>query len=273
MDTAKLEQFEICANQPQLDQIDGIKNIDDLFNCLGCFHKQGLGGMFDSDVEPDAKNSSTYAFQLVQGGLSLPDRDYYLTDAFATQRAAYSEHLKKMFGQLGDSPADASKHAATVLEIETDLAKVSRSRVDLRDPIKNYNKVTTPELLTSYTALPWKLYFTDREIPDLPYAIVGQPEFFVAVNKLVKDRPLEDWKTYLRWHVVHGAAPYSHDEAELENFNFFGKVLSGQEQQEPRWKRAAKVIDGSIGEALGQLYVEKYFHQKRVLVWQTLSPT
>ena len=115
------------------------------------------------------------------------------------------------------------------------------------------------ELVSSDPNIPWKLYLTDREIASLPYAIVGQPEFFTAVNKLLKERPLEDWKTYLRWHVLHSAAPFLNDSIETENFNFFHKVLSGQEQQEPRWKRAEKVIDGSIGEALGQLYVEKYF--------------
>ena len=134
MDTTLLEKLKLLPVKKQLDQIDGIKSNDDLFNVLSQFHKDGVGGIFDSDVEPDAKNSAVYAFQLVQGGLSLPDRDYYLTDAFATQRAGYSEHLKKMFGFLGDGADEAAKHAATVLSLETDLAKASRSRVDLRDP-------------------------------------------------------------------------------------------------------------------------------------------
>ena len=164
-----------------------------------------------------------------------------------------------MFVLSGESPEAASGHAATVLDLETELAKVSRSRTELRDPIKNYNKVNTADLVLNHPAVPWKLYLADRSIGDLPYLIVGQPEFFQAVNKLVKERPLEDWKTYLRWHVLHSASPFLHDAVESENFNFFGKTLSGQEKQEPRWKRAAKVIDASIGEALGQLYVEKYF--------------
>ena len=259
MDTAKLEQLRFEPIKKDLERIEGIKSTDDLFNVLSDFHKNGVVGIFDTGVEPDAKNSDIYAFQLTQGGLSLPDRDYYLTDAFATQRAAYSEHLKKMFGLLGESSSDAAKHAATVLDLETELAKVSRSRVDLRDPIKNYNKVATADLVAKNPSIPWKLYLSDRSVADLPYAIVGQPEFYTAVDKLIKERPLDDWKTYLRWHVLHNAAPFLHDDVEVENFNFFGKTLSGQEQQEPRWKRAAKVIDGSIGEALGQLYVEKCF--------------
>ena len=259
MDTDSLEKLKFEPIKRELDRVDQIKSIDDLINVVASFHKDGIGGIFDSGVEPDAKDSSIYALQLMQGGLTLPDRDYYLTDAFSDKRAAYSEHLKKMFVLLGESPSDAAKHSATVLELETELAKASRSRTDLRDPIKNYNKVLTPDLVANNPSIPWKLYLTDYETPEVPYAIVGQPEFFTAVNKLLKDRPLEDWKTYLRWHVLHSAAPFLHDASETENFNFFHKTLTGQEQQEPRWKRAEKVIDGSIGEALGQLYVEKYY--------------
>jgi putative endopeptidase len=259
MDTAKLEQLKFAPIKGDLELIAGINNADGIFSVLAHFHKTGISSIFASDVDQDAKNSSIYAFQLAQGGLSLPDRDYYLTDAFATQRAAYIQHVTKMFKMLGESEADAGKHAAVVMDIETALAKASRSRVDLRDPIKNYNKMMTPDLVAANPDIPWKLYIKDRDLVQVPYAVVGQPEFFTAVDKLLKEKSIDDWKTYLRWHVLHSAAPYLHDEAEVENFNFFGKVLSGQEQQEPRWKRAAKVIDGSIGEALGQLYVEKCF--------------
>ncbi|MBX9694038.1 MAG: M13 family metallopeptidase, partial [Cyanobacteria bacterium] len=159
----------------------------------------------------------------------------------------------------GESADAAAKDAATVVSMETELAKASRSRVDLRDPIKNYNKVKTVDLISGAKTMPWKQYLADRNVSEIPYAIVGQPEFFTAVDKMLKDRPISDWKTYLRWKVIHGAAPFLNEAVELENFNFFGKTLSGQQEQEPRWKRAAKVIDGSLGEALGELYVEKYF--------------
>jgi putative endopeptidase len=259
MDTNKLEQLRFKPIEKELEQVDKINSVDDLFSTLADFHKNGIVGIFTTDVEPDEKNSSIYAFQLGQGGLSLPDRDYYLTDAFAKQRDAYVLHVAKMFKLLGETPDDAAKHAATVMALETELAKASRTRVELRDPIKNYNNIKTPELIASSPAIPWKLYLDDRDLSTMPYAIVGQPEFFTAVNKMIKDHPVSDWKTYLRWHVLHNAAPYLHNEVEQENFNFFGKVLSGQEVMEPRWKRASKVIDGQIGEALGQLYVEKYF--------------
>ncbi len=259
MDTARIEQLKFKPLEPFLTRIDQLKTTDDLFKLLANFHKEGINGVFDSDVQPDAKDSSTYAFQLTQGGLSLPDRDYYLKEDFKKQREEYVSHVKKMLVLMGETEADADKHAATVMDVETELAKASRSRVDLRDPIKNYNKVKVSELVSSDKDIPWKLYLTDRDVPEITFAIVGQPEYFTAVDKMVKARPLSDWKTYLRWHVLHSAAPYLHDAVEVENFNFFGKVLSGKQIQEPRWKRAEKVIDGSIGEALGELYVAKYF--------------
>jgi len=259
MNTPSLEKLKFKPIEPELARIEKINSIDEFFHTLADFHKDGVTGVFNTDVEPDEKNSSIYAFQLVQGGLSLPDRDYYLQDSFAKQRQAYVAHVTKMFKLLGESADDAGKHAATVMALETELAKASRSRTDLRDPIKNYNKVKTADLVASDPAIPWKLYLSDRDLAELPYAVVGQPEFFTSVNNLLKSHPLADWKVYLRWKVLHNAAPYLHDDPQIEDFEFFGKVLSGQEKQEPRWKRASKVIDGEIGEALGQLYVEKYF--------------
>ena len=259
MDTELLEKKRFEPIKADLERIDQVKSLDDLFKLVADFHKAGIAGLFGSGVDADAKDSSIYAFQLGQGGLSLPDRDYYLQDNFASQRTAYLAHLEKMFAYLGDSQSDAHKNAATVLRLETEMAKASRSRVELRDPIKNYNKIKTAELIEGNAALPWQLYLSERGIEKIPYAVVGQPEYFQSLGKLLKAHPLEDWKTYLRWHILHDAAPFLHNEVEVENFNFFGKTLSGQPQQEPRWKRAAKVIDREIGEALGQLYVEKYF--------------
>lgn len=194
-----------------------------------------------------------------RAGLGLPDRDYYLTDAFAKQREAYVSHITRMLTLLGETPADAKAHAATILEVETVLAKASKSRTDLRDPIANYHKFSVAELPTKYAALPLRAFFEASGLGSLSELVVRQPEFFAALNQLIKDRPLEDWKTYLRWHVLRNAAPYLHAAAENESFAFYGTVLSGQQTQEPRWQRAAKIIDSQIGEALGQLFVEKYF--------------
>ncbi len=259
MNTAVLEKRRFAPIQKDLDRIAALTSYDQMFRLLADFHKEGGGGVFYSTVDPDAKDSGIYAFQLMQGGLSLPDRDYYLQDSFSVQRKAYIEHLKKMFELAGDSSEQAAKNADTVFNLEKELAQASRSRVDLRDPIKNYNKVKTAELIEVNSVLPWQVYLDERGLKDIPYAVVGQPDFFAALDKTLKSHPLDQWKTYLRWHLLHEAAPYLHDAVETENFNFFGKTLSGQEVQEPRWKRVAKVIDRSVGEALGQLYVEKYF--------------
>lgn len=189
----------------------------------------------------------------------MPDRDYYLSDGFAKQRDAYVVHITKMFTLLGKKPEEAKAHAATILDVETALAKASKSRVDLRDPVANYHKVTTASLAENYPDLPLKFYMMESGLEKVPDLIVGQPEFFAALDKLVKDRPLEDWRVYLRWHLVTAAAPFLQAAAEDEDFAFYGTVLRGQPTQEPRWQRAAKVIDSHIGEALGQLFVEKYY--------------
>ena len=259
MDTNTIEKLGLTPIQPDLARIDTIISTADLLALLADFQREGHGYVFSSGVGPDEKNSSVYAFGLGQGGLTLPDRDYYLKDSFAHVRLAYHDHVMKMFTLLGESHAAALADADTVTNIETDLALVSRSRVDLRDPVKNYNKFTVAELAARNPGLNWPAYLAGRGVGSVPYVIVGQPEFFDAVQKLVAAHSLGEWKTYLRWHVLHGAAAALPQAVEEENFNFFGRVLSGQPEQEPRWKRAYNAVDGSLGEALGQLYVDKYF--------------
>jgi putative endopeptidase len=257
--TNRIEQLGLKPIQAELKRIDRVKSVNDLFALLAELHLSGVSGLFGIGFGPDGKNSSIYALELGQGGLSLPDRDYYLKENFAEVRAKYREHLEKMFTLLGEKTDAAKAHADTVLAVETDLAKAGRSRVELRDANKNYNKFLTAELLEKYPALPWPVYFKAGKITPPSYEIVGQPEFFTALNQLVTERPLADWKVYLRWHVLHSHASFLPAAFDRENFSFFGKTLSGQPEQEPRWKRAAKIVDGSIGEALGQLYVEKCF--------------
>ena len=259
MDTNRIEKLGLKPIADDLKKIDRVKSTKDLFALLADFHQRGIGGIFNAGFGADSKNSSIYAVELGQDGLSLPDRDYYLKDTFADKLKQYHDHLVKMFGLLGEKPEAAEAQAATVIALETELAKVSRTRVELRDPNKNYNKFTGGELAAKTPALLWNVYFADRNLAEPAYEIVGQPEFFTAVNQLVQTRPLADWKVYLRWHLLHGSASFLPATFEQENFNFFGKVLSGQPEQEPRWKRAAHILDGNIGEALGQLYVEKYF--------------
>jgi putative endopeptidase len=259
MDTNRIEQLGFKPIQNELHRINRIKTTEDLFKTLAELHQSGVGGLFGAGFGPDEKNSSIYAVGLGQGGLSLPDRDYYLKDSFAEKLKLFRAHVQKMFELLGEKPEVAAADADTVIAIETELAKASRSRVELRDPDKNYNKFVGNEFVTNTPALLWNVYFADRGLATPLYEIVGQPEFFTALNQLVQTRPLTDWQVYLRWHVLNASASFLTAAVEEEHFNFYGKALSGTPQQEPRWKRAAHVIDGSLGEALGQLYVEKYF--------------
>lgn len=259
MDTNRLEKLGLAPIRKDLARIEAVKNVTNLLALAAEFHQADIGGLFSAGVSPDAKKSSIYAFEVNQGGLSLPDRDYYLKEDFAKQREAYRAHVVRMFGLLGETEKEAGAHAATVLELETALAKGSRTRVELRDPNKNYNKFTTPELVAKYPDLTWPRYLAENALSDLPYLIVGQPEFFDVLAGLLKTRPIADWRIYLRWHLVRGSAAYLGRAFEDEQFAFYGRTLRGQEQPEPRWQRAAKVIDGGIGEALGQLYVAKHF--------------
>ena len=259
MDTNRIEKLGFKPIQADLKRIGRVTSTKALFELVADFHERGISGLFSDGVSPDAKNSSVYAFHLSQGGLGLPDRDYYLKDDFAKQRDEYRQHIARMLTLLGEKAAEAERHAALVLEIETALAKTSRTRVELRDPNANYNKFKVENFAATNSASAWLRYFDAAGLAKLSDVIVGQPEFFAAFDRMLKERPLSDWKIYLRWHLLRSAAPYLHQTVERENFAFYGTRLRGQPEPEPRWQRAAHVIDGSIGEALGELYVAKHF--------------
>ncbi len=258
-DTNRLEKLGFEPIVPALRRIERLTSINEMFALVEDFHERGIDPMFRDSVEPDEKNSTTYAYNVAQGGLGLPDRDYYLQDSFASKREQYRKHIVRMFQLLGEKNPVASDHAKTILSLETALAKASRTRVALRDPNANYNKFSIGEFERANPASGWISYFSAMGLPDLREVIVGQPEFFTALDQLVTSAPLDDWKTYLRWTLLRSTAPYLHHAADEEHFKFYGTELSGQPEQEPRWRRAAKTIDHSIGEALGQLYVEHYF--------------
>jgi len=259
MDTNRLEQLGFKPIQPQLKRIGDLSSTEDVLRLLADFHGHGIDACFGRAPSPDARNSSVYAFYLSQGGLGLPDRDYYLSDRFSKQREAYVVHIAKMFSLLGEDSTSAKAHAATVVDMETALAKASKSRVDLRDPIANYHKMAVADILRDFPAAPISTYLTEAGIGSISEIIVRQPEFFEALYAMAQERPLEDWKVYLRWHLLRATAPFLHSAAEEESFAFYGKILREQQVQEPRWQRSARVIDSEIGEALGQLFVEKYF--------------
>jgi putative endopeptidase len=259
MDTNRLEQLRFKPIEADLKRINELSGAKEVLRLLADFHGHGIDACFGRAPTPDAKNSSVYTFYLSQGGLGLPDRDYYLSERFAKQRDAYLVHIAKMFVLLGEDEAAAKNHAQTVLELETALAKASKSRTELRDPIANYHKAAVADMDRDFPNAPISVYLSACGLANLSEVIVRQPAFFKALYELAQQRDLDDWKVYLRWHLLRAAAPFLHAAAEEESFAFFGKVLREQQVQEPRWQRAARVIDGEIGEALGQLFVEKHF--------------
>ncbi len=259
-DTNRLEKLALTPLIPDFKRIAAIKSSEDLLRLLAEFNLSGIeGGMFSLWASPDDKDTTAYTLYLAQGGLGMPDRDYYLTERFAKDKAAYLAHVTRMFQLTGEKEPEARAHATTVVELETALAKASKPRAELRDPVANYHKFAVSELPAKYPSLPLQKFLTASQLGKLSTCIVRQPEFFDALDKLVKDRPVDDWKVYLRWHVLHQAAAYLNADFENESFAFYGTTLSGKLVQEPRWQRATKVIDTHIGEALGQIYVEKYF--------------
>ncbi len=259
MDTNRLEQLAFKPIEPQLKEIENIADAEQLLRLLAGFHREGVGAFFSCSAPPDAKNSKLYALSLSQGGLGLPDRDYYLSDRFAAQLEAYQVHIARMFVLLGTPQPEAQANAATVVQIETALAKASKSRTALRDPVANYHKFPVSDVLRDFGSVPFSAYLGESELGKVQEVIICQPEFFQALYQMAQERSLADWKVYLKWHVLRTAAPYLHQAAEAEYFAFNNRILRDQQEQEPRWQRAARVIDAEIGEALGQLFVEKHF--------------
>ena len=259
MDSSRRNRLRFGPIQKNLRRIASLRSVDDLVRLLAAFHNMGIPAFFSTMVYPDRKRSDIYALYLWQDGLSLPDRDYYFAPGFASQRRAFKRHLVRAFSLLGDSAQAARSHARTVYEIETELAKASRSRTDLRDEQKNYNKTTLGKLAALCSKISWNSYLRGRGAKRLSYVVVGQPEFLRAVNELLRRRPLPDWQTYTAWHLLRTSAPFLHREVESEFFRFNNRTLLGQKHPEPSWKRAIRTADRAIGDALGQLFVAEYF--------------
>jgi len=261
MDEGKLETAGSKPLTPWLDKIAQVKTKDDLITLLGHLEATGLGTLFRFSVRQDEKQSSRYAAQLGQDGLGLPERDYYLGKSEDSKRIrdAYREHVAKMLTLVGDSPEAAAKAADTVLAIETQLAEASRTPVQLRDREAQYNKMGVKELAELTPNIDWDRYWKEIDLDGVTETIVGQPEFFKRVNEMVSSVSPGDWQTYLRWHLIHATAPYLSSALENENFHFYSEVMRGVKQIQPRWKRAIGTLDRQMGEALGRLYVEKYF--------------
>jgi putative endopeptidase len=260
-DETKLQREGAGPLKDEFDAIAQAQTLDQLIVLIAREHVNGLDVAFNFSINPDEKISSQYTVHLTQGGLGLPERGYYLDDDEEQKqiRTQYLAHVTKMFELIGDAPDTAKSQAAVVLDIETRLAKASRTPVQLRDIESQYNKKTLAELKSLTPKLNWDLYFKSIGNPRLKDVIVGQPEFFEQLDKMLGGVSPADWRTYLRWHLIHEAAKRLSDPFVNEDFRFYGGVLSGLKEIQPRWKRGIRAVDGLLGEALGELYVQKHF--------------
>lgn len=259
MDTASIETAGLAPLRGELAGIDSV-NLQSLAAQIAHLQRIGASPAFTFYVAQDDKQSEKYAVMLAQGGLGLPDRDYYFnTDAkTANIRGEYVKHLAAMFKLLEQDEAAAAKSAATVMKLETDLAKASRKLEALRDPQKNYNKMAVSGLNKLTPSISWKATLENLGVTNADTVIVGQPEFFTALEKSLKTFSIEEWKTYLRWTLVNAYAENLSRAFDKQNFYFYSTVLSGVKEQRPRWKRVVSQTDGQLGELIGQVYVGEY---------------
>ena len=263
MDEAAIERAGAGPLQSALDEIAALRSLAELPALLARLHRSALGNqmMFGFDSNQDYADSTRVIAFASAGGLGLPDRDYYTkTDAKSEEtRRKYGEHVQKMLELLGETAEQARIHARTVMEMETTLAKASLTRVDQRDPYKLFHKMSPSRLQALTPSFPWNAYLSAQKLGDVPVINVTEPAFFKEFQTLLQSRSLDDWKTYLRWHLVHAKAPYLPAAFATANFDFYSRTLRGVQEMPPRWKRCVRQVDAQLGEALGQVFVQKTF--------------
>ena len=261
MNESAIESAGIKPMESELKRIGDLKSKADLTSEVVHLQRQGANVFFSFSSDQDFKDATQVIAEADQGGMALPDRDYYLKEdpKSVELRNQYVDHVQKMFELLGDSPEKSAADAKTVMDVETMLAKGALDRVSRRDPNKVYHKMTPQELAAISPDFDWNLYFEGIGAPPVKALNVTEPDFFKQMDMALKTVPLENWKTYLRWQVVHANAPMLPKKFVDENFNFFGKTLAGTKELSPRWKRCVNYTDGDLGEAVGQKYVEDTF--------------
>jgi putative endopeptidase len=264
MDTAKIEANGLAPVQPLFDQINTIKNKEDLMKVVADFHTKGIRPMYSLFCEADQKNSEKVVAYLYQGGLGMPDRDYYMKDDERSKEIqdSYLVHLKKMFMLTGVDEATSSANAAIVYKLEKRLASASMTKLEMRDPNKIYNKMNLEGLQKVSPVINWTLHFQEIGLQNPGDFIVGQPAFVSELSKMMNDFSVDDWKVYLKWEVLNSSEAYLPIAFGNQNFEFYGKTLSGQMSQRPRWKRVQGATENALSEAIGQLYVKKYFPEE-----------
>jgi putative endopeptidase len=260
MDEASINKLGYKPLQPEFAQIDAIKNLADLQKEITHLQQIGVDALFEFSNMQDFKNSKKMIGTASQGGLGLPDRDFYLNEAkkFQQTRQAYVQHVTTMLQLLGDSPDTAAKAAATVMNIETTLAKASLTQAEQRNPHAIYHMKDLRELAEITPNFSWPRYLTALGLPTLKQINLATPHFFTVMNEQLQKIPLSDWKTYLRWHLLNAFAPYLSQPFVEQNFHM-NSVLVGTKKLLPRWKRVVSATNQALGSAVGKLYVEEYF--------------
>ncbi|MGH9691318.1 MAG: M13 family metallopeptidase [Candidatus Acidiferrales bacterium] len=261
MDESQIESAGLKPLDSELQRIAEIKDVAGLQSEIARLQREGANAVFDFGSEQDPKNSTLMIAGADQGGLGLPDRQYYRDndDRSKQLRESYVRHVTNMFKLMGDDADRAASEAKTVLTVETALANASMDRADLRDPDKVYHKMSLAQLRELTPNIEWQAYFKEVSAPTVDAVDIAEPDFFKEVNDAFGSVPLADWKTYLRWHLIHAAAPALPAKFEEENFDFYGRTLTGAKEMLPRWRRCVESTDRQLGEALGQYYVQRIF--------------
>ena len=261
MDSVKLNKDGVAPIKAELDQLGALKDKKELYALLGEMQKKGIVAYNILYVGADEMNSSMNAVQSYQAGLSMGERDYYLENDAATAkiRDAFRTHVQKMYQLAGFGEAAAKKGVEVVMDVETRLAKAFRSRTELRDPHANYNKMSLEELKKNYPTFDWDAYLSAMDLRDVKEIIIGQPASLKAAAEILDILPIEQQSLYLQWKLIDAAAGTLNDAMAEQNFDFYERTMSGTQEMQPRWKKAVGTVSSALGEAVGQMYVEKYF--------------
>ncbi|WP_448213898.1 M13 family metallopeptidase [Colwellia sp. MEBiC06753] len=259
MDQPTRDALGISPITPVLADIDNINNKSDLMSFFGKYQKVGVTSPLYFYISVDAKDSSSYATHVWQGGLGLPDKDYYFNEAerFATLRDGYQAHIAKMFDLA--NMANGKQAAKTIFAIETKLAEHHWTRVQSRDSEKRYNKFATDKLTEVSDKIDWSAYLAAQGVSNEKNLIVNQPDFVEGLGNVIAETSLDDWKTYLKFHTLSAFASYLTTDLDQENFEFFSKQLNGRKEQRPQWKRGVGVVNNNLGEVIGKVYVGRHF--------------
>lgn len=261
MDSTRRNSLDYSPIKPTLEQIAAIQDKKEILPLSATLVRDGISGFFYTGVGADIMDSNNNLLMLYQGGLSLPGKEYYFDTDEATKdiRKKFKEHVAKMFMLCGFTAQEAAKNTEAVMTIETRIAEKSFNNVKQRDPAKNYHKMSYDELKKEFADIDWDTYFANLKISDVKEINVSQLEPIAEVSKIINDLPLSELKAYMQWNVINSSSNVLSDEIEAQNFDFYGRTLSGKQAQQPRWKRALGTVNGALGEVIGELYVAKYF--------------